>query len=108
MFLFPAPYFIDPPYNATVLVDQEFILPCRVAGSPKPTIKWWNAYEEMRRHGSNYRIQKSGNLKFMRILPQHRGYYRCLGSNVNGKVISNYAYLQVDGMRHSVIFNLRM
>ena len=102
---FPEPEILQSPKNATLLIGHRHTLHCRASGNAR--ISWQIQHDglipgqgnlrNLHNKGNNYRILRTGNLRFRKISISNSGYYRCVARNEDGEVFSEFAYIEVQG-----------
>ncbi|XP_074643642.1 muscle, skeletal receptor tyrosine protein kinase-like [Tubulanus polymorphus] len=92
------------PTNCTVLVDSKTTLNCQVTQNNTQVI-WQKGlknrhYYELPRKGPNFRMLRSGSLRFHRVRMSDQGWYRCIVQNSHGVKLdqSDYVFLTVQAV----------
>lgn len=72
-------------YNLTVVVGDDFELPCGVTGDPLPQIEW--SFDETPINANTdrrYVVADDGTLRVTRVSRDDAGRYRCIARNPAG------------------------
>ncbi|XP_067289584.1 tyrosine-protein kinase transmembrane receptor ROR2 [Pseudorasbora parva] len=89
--------FVEPPNNITIVQGQTATLHCKVAGHPRPNIRWLkNDAPVVQEHGriSIRKTEAGSKLRIQDLDTTDTGYYQCVASN-SIKVISATGVLYV-------------
>ncbi|TRY71374.1 hypothetical protein DNTS_033204 [Danionella cerebrum] len=98
--LFPSGYFLEflePPNNITIVQGQTATLHCKVAGHPRPSIRWLKNDAPVVQEQGRVSIRKTeagSKLRIQDLDTTDTGYYQCVASN-SIKVISATGVLYV-------------
>lgn len=91
------------PRNMTVFQKQRCSLHCEATGVYRVT--WFHNNRMMARKGINYRITRTGKLRYNEINVQDRGMYHCEVEDGSEFHISKKAYVTVHGeLEYLIIF----
>lgn len=97
---FPSGYFlefVEPPNNITIVQGQTATLHCKVAGHPRPSIRWLKNDAPVVQEQGRVSIRKTeagSKLRIQDLDTTDTGYYQCVASN-SIKVISATGVLYV-------------
>ncbi|XDV53751.1 hypothetical protein PO909_022179 [Leuciscus waleckii] len=97
---FPSGYFlefVEPPNNITIVQGQTATLHCKVAGHPRPNIRWLKNDAPVVQEQGRISIRKTdagSKLRIQDLDTTDTGYYQCVASN-SIKVISATGVLYV-------------
>nr|XP_055065141.1 tyrosine-protein kinase transmembrane receptor ROR2 isoform X2 [Misgurnus anguillicaudatus] len=89
--------FLESPNNITIIQGQTATLQCRVAGHPRPSIRWLKNDAPVVQEPGRIFIRKSdggSKLRIQDLDTTDTGYYQCVASN-SAKVISSTGVLYV-------------
>ena len=90
------------PINLTAVSGEEVILPCEVAGDPRPEVKWRKGqnYIDFFNLEHKYLMRETGSLIIPKVDINDTATYRCIAENSVG-IVTQEISLSVHGIAYS-------
>ena len=84
------------PQNISLLTGESVTMGCNIMALPRPEVTWLRDNETVE-YSERLQLLEDGSLYINDVILSDDGVYRCIATNVNGSIESDYGVLDVSG-----------